>query len=197
MARNIGLLVLMKSVVARRAALVLFGLVLVLCTPGAANAASAPSSWGAPPSGLDQSGCGGMTISPHVLYAGEDVTATTTAQTAYCAAPGGTPGQSWSWQYVPGTVVSGCTEDSSTCVWKTGATGGWAEYCMSGAAWVGPWDSCDYYGAVGGAPTISVSVSPGSIKADGKSTTTVTATVSDTGSPESGDDISFSSSDDG
>jgi Invasin, domain 3 len=40
-------------------------------------------------------------------------------------------------------------------------------------------------------------VSPGSIKADGKSTTTVTAAVSDSGSPESGDDISFSSSDGG
>lgn len=198
MARNVGLLVLTKSaVVARPAALVLLGLLLVLCTPGVANAASAPASWGSPPSGLDQSRCGGMTISPHVVYAGEDVTATTTANTAYCAAPGGTPGQSWSWQYVPGTVVSGCTEDSSTCVWQTGATGGWDEYCMSGAAWVGPWDSCDYYGAVGGASTISVSVSPGSIKADGKSTATVTATVSDSGSPESGDDISFSSSDGG
>jgi hypothetical protein len=40
-------------------------------------------------------------------------------------------------------------------------------------------------------------VSPGSVKADGKSTATVTATVSDSGSPESGDDISFSSSDGG
>jgi Invasin, domain 3 len=197
MARNIGLLVLTKSLVAKRAALLLLGLVLVLCAPGVADAASAPSSWGDAPSGLDQSGCGGMSISPHVVYAGEDVTATTTANTADCAAPGGTPGQSWSWQYVPGTVVSGCTEDSSTCVWQTGATGGWDEYCMSGAAWVGPWDSCDYYGAVSGTPTISVSVSPGSIKADGKSTATVTATVSDTGSPESGDDISFSSSDGG
>jgi hypothetical protein len=138
-----------------------------------------------------------MTISPHVVYAGEDVTATTTAQTADCAAPGGTPGQSWSWQDVPGTVVSGCTVDSPTCEWKAGATGGWTQYCMSGAAWVGPWDSCDYYGSVGGTPTIAVSVSPGSIKANGKSVTTVTATVSDTGSPETGDDISFSSSDGG
>ncbi len=197
MAKNVGLVVLTKSVVARRAALGLLGLVLVLCAPGVADAASAPSSWGDPPSGLDQSGCGGMTISPHVVYAGDDVTATTTASTANCAAPGGTPGQSWSWQYVPGTVVSGCTEDSSTCVWQTGATGGWDEYCMSGAAWVGPWDSCDYYGAVGGTPTISVSVSPGSIKADGKSTATITATVSDSGSSESGDEVSLSSSDPG
>jgi Invasin, domain 3 len=137
-------------------------------------------------------------VSPHVVYVGEDISASTGASTSVCAAPGGSPGQSWSWPTPPGPVVSGCTEDASTCVFQaTGGTGGWATYCMSGAAWVGSWGSCDYYGVVGGTATISVSVSPGSISADGKSTTTATAVVSDGGTPESGDDVSFSSSDPG
>lgn len=139
-----------------------------------------------------------MAVSPHVEYVGDDISASTTASTAYCAGPGGSPLQSWTWSAPPGPVVSGCTADAPTCVvLATAATSAWATECINGSAWVGGWQSCDYYGVVGGAPTISVAVSPGSIPPDGQSTTTATAVVSDGGTPESGDAVSFSSSDPG
>ncbi len=62
---------------------------------------------------------------------------------------GSAPENTWEWVSVPGSPVSGCGKDATSCVFKAdSSTGtGYAVLCINGSyTQQGPWESCDYYG---------------------------------------------------
>jgi hypothetical protein len=112
----------------------------------------APNALGNPPTGLAQSRCAGMAISPHDAHVGDVVSGSVSGfDVNNCGGNLTTPptAPTWTWPVGGVTVQSGCGANSQTCVFKvTRATGVYQTLCLNGSSVQGPWNSCDYYGVL-------------------------------------------------
>ena len=125
-------------------------LATLMTTPQAVTASPATQSGGFGPipyNGTEQSRCQGLSVGSHIVFLGKDVVAT-----AHAGICGSAPKDiTWTWAPVSGTAVHGCGKDSSTCVFKAGAStnGQYTLVCINGSNIQGAWQSCDYYGVPG------------------------------------------------
>ncbi len=117
---------------------------LVTTAQAPAAATATPTGGFGPPVGALQSRCEGMSVASHIVFLGHDVVGRTIP--GVC---GSAPENTWQWASVPGSPVSGCGKDATSCVFKAeSSTGtGYAVLCINGSyTQQGSWESCDYYG---------------------------------------------------